>query len=168
MLTSNTCKKLSNKNSLHYSHKKRSGIQYHAVHDHQDMLKRKNEIKRKNLAKLRAICIFSFVSSLLFFICYRQVYIYTQGVEIQTRSAELKKYNDDIVQLQLEIERNVDLKKIEKYTMDELGMVKPEKYQIVYISPDTEDEMIHVKSDDSFFSKSLSDFIVSLRYMFGF
>lgn len=167
MASSNTCKKISSRRDMEYLKIKRPRSSVKDSQAYRDVSKIKTAAKKRNIVKLKTVLLFTAVFSLLFVICYRQVNIYTQGVEIQEKNSELKKYSDDIAQLQLEIERNVDIKKIESYTMNELGMVKPEKYQIVYISPDTEDEMISETSNTSLFSGFFNNLILGFRSIFG-
>lgn len=167
MPSSNTCKKISSRYDIEYLKTKRTHSKNQTPDVKRGSSVAKKNVKKRNIIKLKAVLLFTAVFSLLFVICYRQVNIYTQGVEIQDKNAELKKYSDEIAQLQLQIERNVDIKKIESYAMNELGMVKPEKYQIVYISPDTEDEMTAEVSNMSLLAGLFSRFLLGIRSIFG-
>ena len=102
---------------------------------------RSASVKIRNRRKLGSLAAVMVVFAVGLVICYRHVIIYGQGIAIQEKSAQLKDLRDQNMQAQLEIERSDDLKKIEEYAMSELGMVKPQRHQIIYITPAASDRM---------------------------
>ncbi len=56
--------------------------------------------------------------------------------DMQNELTELTEANNQII---LDIEKNLDLKKIEEIAINELGMKRPDKYQIVYVNVEQND-----------------------------
>lgn len=102
---------------------------------------RSASVKIRNRRKVKSLAVVFAVFAVGLIICYRHVVIYSQGVTLQDKSAELKHLQDQNIQTTLEIERSTDLKKIEEYAINELGMVKPQRHQIIYITPVARDKM---------------------------
>ena len=75
------------------------------------------------------------------FMCYRYAAIYGNSVDYAKKESGLRDIEARNTQLVMEIERSVDLKSIEEYAINELGMVRPQRYQIRYVTPQVEDKM---------------------------
>lgn len=71
--------------------------------------------------------------------------------DMQKQLTELTEANNQTV---LDIERNLDLKKIEDIAINELGMKRPDKYQIVYVNVEQNDyaEVNKTESDTGYTS----------------
>ena len=72
----------------------------------------------------------------------------------------LETVNSVVVKSEYELEKNIDLKKIEEIAVTKLGMQRPEKHQLVYISMKNND-YCEVKEDESkggFLAKIASGF----------
>ena len=100
---------------------------------------RKVRARNKRNAKTVATILLGLVVCL--FMCYRYAAIYGQSVDYSKKMSELRDVEAKNMQLVMEIEKSVDLKKIEEYAINELGMVRPQRYQIRYVTPQVEDKM---------------------------
>ena len=90
--------------------------------------------KRKRNA-LKGIAIFGVAIAIV----YRYVAISNVNMEVIKLKNELNEINTMNAQLMLAAEKSIDLKEIEKYATEELGLQKPQNYQIEYINLDKQD-----------------------------
>ena len=95
----------------------------------------------RNQKRARTILMILFVFAICCSICYRYVLIYGQSTEYAKKQTQLREVEAANVRLNMEVERAVDLKKIEDYAINELGMIYPQRHQIVYVTPQVEDKM---------------------------
>jgi cell division protein FtsB len=95
-----------------------------------------------NRVKTVVAIVLSFL--LAFMICYRYTIISNQVAQQDKLEQELRELEARNLQISMEIERSIDLKSIEEYATNVLGMVKPQRYQIIYITPNGRDEMQNV------------------------
>lgn len=100
-----------------------TGVKYREVH-------LTNSKSKNNLRSVLRVFI-CFVMG--FFIMYRYTQINENSLKIAKLKKELNNLNTLNSQMQIDIEKSVDLKVIEKYAYDNLGMRKPEDYQIKYV-----------------------------------
>jgi len=111
------------------------------------------KIKVKSAAKarrnLRNLITLIALFSVAVVICGRYVYIYGQSESMQSKEKTLKDMQTANTQLEMNIEQSVDTKSIEEYAENELGMQKPERYQINYVIVSGDDEMEHDDKADN-------------------
>lgn len=72
------------------------------------------------------------------FLCTNAVII-EKSTEVNDKKQQLTEITEANNQIVLDIERNLDLKKIEDIAINELGMKHPDKYQIVYVNVEQND-----------------------------
>lgn len=113
--------------------------------------------RRKKRTKSRARSIFLIATAFIvcLVICHRYVTLSEQVNEIARKEAELSRLEGLNVQLAIELEQSIDLKKIEDYAVANLGMTKPQRYQIVYVTPQGVDKMEKVAQESPRRSMSL-------------
>lgn len=97
-------------------------------------LKKKIKIQRKRRVALGAI-----LFAIAFAIVYRYTMINNVNIEIIRLKKDLEEINTVNAQLKLAAERSVDLREIERYSREELGLQKPQSYQIEYINLNKQD-----------------------------
>lgn len=98
--------------------------------------KAKNKVKNKKKKKV-AIGILSFAVALA--IVYRYAMINNANMEVINLKKEYESIDKTNTQLMLAAERSVDLKEVERYATEELGLQKPQSYQIEYINLNKQD-----------------------------
>jgi len=101
-------------------------------------------LKKRGLNKKKAVLTIAVIFAICLAICYRYVSIASQVAEYSKLEAKLRDLESRNLQLSVEIDRSIDINSIEEYAMSKLGMVKPQKYQIVYVNPQSEDKMENV------------------------
>lgn len=74
-----------------------------------------------------------------FFVLYRGVIITDKTNQLSEKKKELANLQAKNEKLQVEIEKSLDLARIEEIASEKLNMRRPEKYQIVYINLDRTD-----------------------------
>ncbi len=102
---------------------------------------RENEENRKKQTKMEqmVICKYMVIGVMLMFIaCSALVYVNVMtlraSTKIQNLERELALVIDNNKQKEIDINKNLDLKVIEKKAVEKLGMQKPDNSQIVYIN----------------------------------
>ncbi len=81
-----------------------------------------------------AIIYIAIISAIAFCMVAREVQIYEQSNQARQLTVALGKLQSENTQAMLDAERSVDLKHIEQVATGQFGMIRPEKYQTVYIS----------------------------------
>ncbi len=102
--------------------------------------------------------------ALLFLIAYRTAVINTNFTEKESLKKELSKLEKENAQLQVNIEQQMNVSKIEQEASERLGMKKLDTNQKVYVSLDKKDYIesstsVASNTDESWFHK----FIVALK-----
>lgn len=101
-----------------------------------------------------------------FFILYRAVTITAMTNEITKKEKQLSDLQAANQQTSLEIDRSLDLKKIEETATQRLGMRRPEKFQMVYVDLEKVDYVEHTaKSEGNLFTK-IGGFFRSIAHYF--
>lgn len=79
----------------------------------------------------------------LFIMCMTLLYRYGAIIECNHRISDLEKERDAIIStnqaIQTRIDKQLEISEIEKYAKEELGMMKPEPYQMFYIDMQMQD-----------------------------
>lgn len=104
------------------------------VYENNKVLKAKKQQRNNNKVKLRMVFNLVFVFSLVFAMMYRYALITEMNYEIDKLNVQYNKIRDENSRLKLEIEKTMNLASIEKIAEEKLGMQKPDKNQIVYVS----------------------------------
>lgn len=92
------------------------------------------------------VCAFGVCIGILF----ANAVIIEKSSTVNAMQTELNAITEENTQLKLDIEKNTDLKKIEEIAVNELGMKRPDKYQIVYVNVEQSDyaEVANGESDE--------------------
>ena len=91
------------------------------------------------LKRLRLICgiLLCFLTGCM--MMYRYTLINEMSVGVQKQKSQLESINKENGQLQVAVEKSVDLNLVEEYAAQKLGMQKPDKYQVVYVTVEKSD-----------------------------
>ncbi|MBO4897259.1 MAG: hypothetical protein J5590_03070 [Clostridia bacterium] len=89
------------------------------------------------------------VTSLAFLLLARYAIITEKTTRLTKLRAEYETANSMVVQKEFDLEREVDLQKIEEIATTKLGMQRPEKNQMVYITMDNSDYTEKAESVDA-------------------
>ena len=96
--------------------------------------------KKTNKKNVRSNILSIFVITALAFVLLARYAIITEKTTRLTKlRAEYETANSLVVQKEFDLEREVDLQKIEETATNKLGMQRPEKSQLVYITMDNSD-----------------------------
>lgn len=103
------------------------------VEEQKRQAKTKARAQRVKLQKNIAIC--SIILALCAgFMISRNVAVYEGKNEVERLQKELNQLKEYSSQKAFELDRSLDLEEIEKMAKTKLGMVRPEKYQTVYVN----------------------------------
>lgn len=96
---------------------------------------------QKTARKIDKAFVFCFLiaAALAFTLLGRYALITEKTAQIENLKAELEVANSMVVSEEFELEKSVDLKTVEEIATTKLGMQRPEKHQMVYISMDNGD-----------------------------
>ncbi len=103
----------------------------------QQRKKKQQEPKKQNKAKMLLSLFTCF--AITFLIMFRYVAIAEASNTVTRYKNELNEVQKVNEQLQVELDRSIDLKTIEKTAKNKLGMQQPKKYQVVYVQLDNDD-----------------------------
>lgn len=98
-----------------------------------DRAKQRRWRKRRFIKRVRLIFCLGIVFAIACGVLYGNARIIQASSRVSELQAELKKVTEDNTQKLLDLEKSLDLKKVEEIATTELGMKRPEKYQIVYV-----------------------------------
>lgn len=107
--------------------------------------------KSKNgMGKLKTISLVMLCFGVAFYVLIRYVAINEASSRVDRLKKELAKLESTNQQTQIELDRSIDLSKVEEIAVNKLGMQRPEKYQIVYIDLKNNDygEVVKDKQND--------------------
>lgn len=94
--------------------------------------KKKQQAAQKRANVLSLVKIMA-VMCLAFLVLYRGLMITDKSSAVEQKQSELEAIVTSNEKLQFDIDRSLDLKKIESIARDQLGMRRAEKYQTVYL-----------------------------------
>jgi len=155
---------VNNRSNLAYDN--RSEVAYPATHPQTSSNVRiKVSRKAQNVARRRAntagIVRILFVMCCAFIVLFRGVMLTDKCATVEKKQAELENLVAANEKLQFEIDRSLDLDKVENIARNELGMHPAEKYQTIYINLEQVDYVEQVASSFSPF-RHISDFFSGL------
>ncbi|AEF17090.1 MULTISPECIES: cell division protein FtsL [Thermoanaerobacterium] len=104
--------------------------------------------KTKKNKKLKNLAVIVFVGFLSLTVLFRYALIYQKSValsSVEAKASEIEKLNQ---QLEVQIASMSDLQRIEEIAKNQLGMVEPDKGQIVYMSVGKQNQVAEKKTDD--------------------
>lgn len=102
--------------------------------EEQTTLRQRRVQKRARKVDKVFVCCFLIAAALAFTLLGRYSLITEKTAEIEKLKGELEVVNSMVVAEEFELEKNIDLKKVEEVATEKLGMQRPEKHQLVYIS----------------------------------
>lgn len=121
----------------------------------------KSKKPRKN-KKLKNLMLIVFVGFLSFTVLFRYALIYQKSVALSKMEAKVSEIENLNQQLEVKIASMKDLQRIEDIAKNQLGMVVPEKGQIVYMSIGKTNEVAQKKTDDNNKNKNFFGRILGL------
>lgn len=86
---------------------------------------------------------------------YRTNLITEKNMSVIKLKSELESVDSKLAHSKIKLEQNTNVKEIEAYAKQKLGMQKPDKNQIVYVDSSKQSSVI-VKEDATFFDKVLN------------
>lgn len=86
--------------------------------------------RKRAFANVSGVLIITFLA---FILLARYAMITEMSATVSRLAEEYESLSSAVVQKEFKLEQDVDLKKIEDIAVNQLGMQRPEKYQIVYI-----------------------------------
>ena len=89
--------------------------------------------KRKFFKRVKLMGCLAVVFVVACGVLYGNARIIQASSRVSELQAELEKITENNTQKLLDLEKSLDLKKVEEIAINELGMKRPEKYQIVYV-----------------------------------
>jgi cell division protein FtsL len=111
----------------------------------------KSKTKVKKISKLKMILSVLICFSIAFGIMLRYVAITEANNKVSSYKRQLSQLQRANEQMQVELDRSIDLKKVEEIAKSKLGMRRPEKYQMVYVELKKNDyaEIVNEQAHDS-------------------
>lgn len=103
------------------------------VIEHKQETRKKAQAIAKKQQKTIAICavIFALCAG---FMMSRNVAVYESGKLVSEKQKQLNSLKEYSSQKAFELDRSIDMESIEEYAKTKLNMVRPEKYQTVYVN----------------------------------
>lgn len=108
------------------------------VRRHKQQAKAKAQAETVRRYKTIVICALMIALSAGFMMS-RNVAVYESGKRVSEKQKELNELKEYSSQKAFELDRSIDMSSIESYAQKELNMVRPEKYQTVYVNIKQED-----------------------------
>ena len=99
--------------------------------------KQENRAKAQAIVRKqqRAIIICAVIFALCAgFMMSRNVAVYESGKLVSQKQKELNELKEYSSQKAFELDKSIDIESVEEYAKSKLGMVRPEKYQTVYVN----------------------------------
>ena len=99
--------------------------------------KQENKARAQAIARKRQKTII--ICAVIFALCAgfmmsRNVAVYESGKLVAQKQKELNTLKEYSSQKSFELDKSIDIESVEKYAKTKLGMVRPEKYQTVYVN----------------------------------
>lgn len=116
---------------------------YRVSTDVQENIEKRRQVRvgkrAKFLKSLRTALTLACAFGACIAVLYANAVIIEKASAVEALEAELSELTEQNTQMKLDIEKNTDLKKIEEIAINELGMKRPDKYQIVYVNVEQND-----------------------------
>jgi cell division protein FtsL len=119
------------------------------VYEENTVLKAKRKQKSNNRAKFNLVLIIFVVFILVFLVIYRYALITELNYNINESLKSYSEIKNENSILKVDIEKDTNLSKIRQIAEDKLGMHKPDKFQVIYVSVPKSDYSIVSKTYDS-------------------
>jgi len=103
------------------------------VYEHNEVLKEKKKYRANRLIKVKMVAGILLLFSLGLIAMYRYALIAEINFKISSKEKQYEELKNENSRLKVAIENETNLSKITQVAQNELGMQKPDKYQIVYI-----------------------------------
>ena len=103
------------------------------VYEHNEVLKEKKKYRANRLIKVKMVVGILLLFSLGLIVMYRYALIAEINFKISSKEKQYEELKNENSRLKVAIENETNLSKITQVAQNELGMQKPDKYQIVYI-----------------------------------
>jgi len=103
------------------------------VYEHNEVLKEKKKYRANRLIKVKMVAGILLLFSLGLIVMYRYALIAEINFKISSKEKQYEELKNENSRLKVAIENETNLSKITQVAQNELGMQKPDKYQIVYI-----------------------------------
>ena len=103
------------------------------VYKHNEVLKEKKKYRANRLIKVKMVAGILLLFSLGLIVMYRYALIAEINFKISSKERQYEELRNENSRLKVAIENETNLSKITQVAQNELGMQKPDKYQIVYI-----------------------------------
>ena len=103
------------------------------VYKHNEVLKEKKKYRANRLIKVKMVVGILLLFSLGLIVMYRYALIAEINFKISSKEKQYEELKNENSRLKVAIENETNLSKITQVAQNELGMQKPDKYQIVYI-----------------------------------
>ncbi|NLY42442.1 MAG: hypothetical protein GX066_00375 [Clostridiaceae bacterium] len=105
--------------------------------------------KGGGVQKIRTLLQVLLCFGVAFFIILRYAAIAEESSQVEAYKKQLNQLKRNNEQMQVELDRSINLQKIEEIAKNRLGMRRPEKYQIVYVTIEKKDyaEVVYEQPD---------------------
>lgn len=101
--------------------------------------------QQSHLAGIKAFKIFAIAAAILFFmalVIYSRVQLDEINRDINAVNNTIKTAQSDAVRLNMALNSEISIDKVEDFAVNNLGMVKVQDYQVVYIDLSSEDAVV--------------------------
>lgn len=105
-----------------------------------DTIKKIKEVSKEKIkpkSKLSLVVSLGIVFTLCILMSLRYNIISEKNLELQRLRTEQTKINSELATTEIQVDKVIDKDKVESYAKQQLGMQKPEKNQMIYISTDS-------------------------------
>ncbi|SNX52795.1 cell division protein FtsL [Thermoanaerobacterium sp. RBIITD] len=118
-------------------------------YDYKPYYEEEKSKKPKRNKKLKNLMLIFFIGSLSITLLFRYALIYQKSVALSKMESKVSEIENQNQQLKVKIASLSDLQKIEDVAKNKLGMVEPEKGQIVYINVGKTNKTMVNKTNDN-------------------
>lgn len=127
-------------------------IEYGTRPSAQESIAKRQQLRQSKraafLKRVRICATFTLIFGIAFGILFTNAVIIEKASTVNDMQNQLTELTEANNQIMLDIERNLDLNKIEEIAINELGMKRPDKYQIVYVNVEQSDYAEVSQSED--------------------
>lgn len=109
-------------------------IKYYDVYEENKVLKEKRKQRNNHKLKVKLVLLILLAFAAGLTIMYRYAVITQLSYKVSNAYEQYNNLKNKNTKLKAEIESQIDLQKVKEYAENELGMQKPDKYQIVYVN----------------------------------
>ncbi|MBC7765082.1 MAG: hypothetical protein H7Y41_01260 [Hyphomonadaceae bacterium] len=128
---------------------------------------RVGKIKAAKRQRMMKICSLLFFFAIAFVVVFRFAAIGEMNSKIAHQKKEIASLERGIQQARVQMEYAVDLKKVEEYAKNTLGMQRPEKYQIVRMNLSQGDHaQVMAKKNDGVVKNVLGFLGTAVEYLY--